>query len=225
MENQQTYEVVEHFTSINGEGPLAGQLAVFIRFKGCNLSCSYCDTTWANEPDAPATAMTAHQIYEMILETGIRNVTLTGGEPLDRPGMKPLLEILCSDPSLKIEIETNGSIDLAPYTSICHRPAFTMDYKLACSGMEQAMLTDNFDLLDSKDTVKFVVGSLEDCERALHIIRHYQLTGRCHLFLSPVFGSIEPAQIVEFMKENRMNDVHLQIQMHKVIWAPDQRGV
>ena len=54
MSTQAIYDVVEIFTSINGEGPLVGQLAVFIRMKGCNLSCSYCDTKWANETDAPA---------------------------------------------------------------------------------------------------------------------------------------------------------------------------
>ena len=43
-------KVVEKFISINGEGRRAGELAVFIRFKGCNLNCSYCDTKWANEP-------------------------------------------------------------------------------------------------------------------------------------------------------------------------------
>ena len=68
-----------------GEGPLAGQLAVFVRFKGCNLSCLYCDTKWANEPDVPARVMTAEEIHQAIMETGVRNVTLTGGEPLDRP--------------------------------------------------------------------------------------------------------------------------------------------
>ena len=46
-------KVVEKFTSINGEGTRAGELAVFIRFKGCNLRCSYCDTMWANEPECP----------------------------------------------------------------------------------------------------------------------------------------------------------------------------
>ena len=46
-------KVVEKFTSINGEGTRAGELAVFVRFKGCNLRCSYCDTMWANEPDCP----------------------------------------------------------------------------------------------------------------------------------------------------------------------------
>ena len=103
MSTQAIYDVVEIFTSINGEGPLAGQLAVFIRMKGCNLSCSYCDTKWANETDAPAREMTANQIYQTILESGIKNVTLTGGEPLYRPFIKELLELLASDSSLHIE--------------------------------------------------------------------------------------------------------------------------
>ena len=80
-----TYEVAEYFVSINGEGSLAGQLAVFVRLKGCNLACEYCDTKWANEPDAAFTAMTAEEIHQAIKETGVHNVTLTGGEPLARP--------------------------------------------------------------------------------------------------------------------------------------------
>ena len=100
MSTQAIYDVVEIFTSINGEGPLAGQLAVFIRMKGCNLSCSYCDTKWANETDAPAREMTANQIYQTILESGIKNVTLTGGAPLNRPFINELLEILASDSTL-----------------------------------------------------------------------------------------------------------------------------
>ena len=75
-------KVVEKFTSINGEGTRAGELAVFVRFKGCNLRCSYCDTMWANEPDCPYEEETPEEILNYVLETGIRNVTLTGGEPL-----------------------------------------------------------------------------------------------------------------------------------------------
>lgn len=220
-----TYDVVEHFVSINGEGPLAGQLAVFIRLKGCNLACQYCDTQWANQHDAACTQMTAEEIHRLILQTGVRNVTLTGGEPLLQPYVLELIAILSADKHLHIEIETNGSINLKPFASLSNRPSFTMDYKLSCSGMEHAMCTDNFNLLTSDDTVKFVAGSLDDCQRALEIIRSCQLIGRCHIYLSPVFGSIEPADIVDFMIKNRMNDVNLQIQMHKVIWDPDKRGV
>ncbi len=221
----QTYQVVEYFVSINGEGPLAGQLAVFVRLKGCNLSCVYCDTKWANEADAPYTEMTAEEIHQAIRETGVRNVTLTGGEPLDRPYILELLKELAADSTLHVEIETNGSVNLAPFCRIPNGPSFTMDYKLSCSGMESAMDTDNFSLLTSNDTVKFVVGSLSDCKRALEIMEQYQLIGRCHLYYSPVFGSIDPADIVEFMKQNHLNGVNLQIQMHKVIWDPDRRGV
>ena len=87
------------------------------------------------------------------------------------------------------------------------------------------MDTDNFSLLTEKDTVKFVTGSLADCERAVEIMKQFRLIGRCHLYFSPVFGSIDPADIVEFMKEQQLNGVNLQIQMHKVIWDPDRRGV
>ena len=220
-----TYEVAEYFVSINGEGPLAGQLAVFVRLKGCNLACEYCDTKWANEPDAAFTAMTAEEIHQAIKETGVHNVTLTGGEPLARPHIAGLLEELAADPELHVEIETNGSVSLAPFCRIPNAPSFTMDYKLSCSGMESFMDTDNFSLLTQKDTVKFVTGSLADCERALEVMKQFQQIGRCHLYFSPVFGSIDPADIVEFMKENHLNGVNLQIQMHKVIWDPDRRGV
>ena len=58
------YPVVEKFISINGEGQKAGELAVFIRFRGCNLNCSYCDTKWANSDDAEAELMSAEEIAE-----------------------------------------------------------------------------------------------------------------------------------------------------------------
>ena len=58
------YEVVEKFVSINGEGTKAGQLAVFIRFKGCNLNCKYCDTKWANEQGTPSQQMTEKEILD-----------------------------------------------------------------------------------------------------------------------------------------------------------------
>ena len=87
------------------------------------------------------------------------------------------------------------------------------------------MLTENYDYLKECDAVKFVSGSLEDLERAKSIIETYDLTNRCHTYLSPVFGSIEPVDMVDFMIKNNMNDVRLQIQLHKVIWDPNKRGV
>lgn len=219
------YKVVEVFESINGEGTRAGQLAVFVRFKGCNLNCAYCDTKWANEADAEYTEMTETQIFNHIKSTGIKNVTITGGEPLIQPQIKKLLELIASDKSLYCEIETNGSVNLEPFAGISDRPSFTMDYKLGASGMEKAMCLENFKFLTEKDTVKFVSGSRSDLEKALEIIRKYNLTEKCSVYISPVFGQIEPCEIVDFMKEKKLNGVNLQIQMHKVIWNPDERGV
>ncbi|MBQ2153180.1 MAG: putative 7-carboxy-7-deazaguanine synthase QueE [Clostridia bacterium] len=218
-------DVAELFVSINGEGTHSGQLAVFVRFKGCNLSCSYCDTRWANEQDVKCTQMTAREIYDHICKQGIRCVTLTGGEPLYREGISELLSLLCSDGRFYTEIETNGSIPLKPYLVIENRPSFTMDYKLPSSGMEKLMCTDNFYCLDKRDTVKFVAGSQNDLIRAKEMIDKYALCDRCNVYLSPVFGKLEPVSIVEFMKQHRMNNTVLQLQMHKIIWDPDMKGV
>ena len=217
-------KVVEIFTSINGEGPCAGELAVFVRFQGCNLRCSYCDTMWANETDCPYAEQTPDEIVDTILQSGITNVTLTGGEPLLQPEMPALLALLAAHPALRVEVETNGAVALAPFCDAA-RPVFTLDYKLPSSGCEGAMRLDNFALLGPEDTVKFVCGSREDLERAALISQEYGLTERCHVYLSPAFGAIKPAEMVEYMLAQRLNGVRLQLQLHKFIWAPDRRGV
>ena len=270
-------KVVEKFISINGEGLRAGELAVFVRFRGCNLRCSYCDTMWANEANCPYVEESPEEIYAYIKESGIKNVTLTGGEPLLQKDIASLICLLLSDSDLRVEIETNGAVSLkkvldeieeksAPDTvreekSVLHivtkekpasdtviperkseevtecqtsdtiattntrRPVFTMDYKLPSSLCEHKMLLDNFSHLSSQDTVKFVCGSENDLIRAKEIIEQYDLISTCHVYFSPVFGSIEPEDMVHFLIENRLNDVRLQIQIHKVIWDPERRGV
>ena len=201
------YKVVEKFVSVNGEGQCAGELAAFVRFQGCNLNCSYCDTSWANEKDASYQVMTEEEICSWIQQQNVTNVTLTGGEPL------------------RIEIETNGSVGLAGFVGIGENIRFTMDYKLNVSGMTEHMCVDNFALLSKKDTVKFVSGSLDDLEQAREIIEKYHLTEVCKVYISPVFGQIDPADIVDYMIEHHQNGVRLQLQLHKFIWDPDKRGV
>ena len=216
--------VVEKFVSINGEGQRAGEPAAFVRFQGCNLCCSWCDTKWANEPDCPYEEMSPAEVAAWADETGITNVTLTGGEPLLQKEMGELLPLLLADKKHRVEIETNGSVDIAPFCEK-DRPAFTLDYKLPGSGCEARMNTANYGLLRPEDTVKFVIGSREDLERAKEIMEQYGLIGRCQVYLSPVFGQIEPAEMAEFLTEHRMNGVRMQIQIHKVIWDPEKRGV
>lgn len=220
-----SYKVVEIFTSINGEGRRAGQLALFVRFQKCNLHCSYCDTSWANTDSAAYTELTEDELYDEIKKSGIRNITLTGGEPLLQPDIGVLLHKLAADYTLSVEIETNGSISIEEFSRLKNPPLFTLDYKLPESGMEAYMKTENFAYLKPEDTVKFVAGSRQDMERAREIIAVFQLTEKCSVYISPVFGAIAPAEIVEFMKQYRLNGVNLQLQLHKIIWDPQQRGV
>lgn len=218
-------QVVEKFVSINGEGRRCGQLATFIRFAGCNLNCGYCDTAWANDRKVAFDPMTAEEVYAYIKETQVTNVTLTGGEPLLQQDMGELLELLSQDPELYVEIETNGSVLLSKFSDLENPPSFTMDYKLPSSGMERMMTLENFDHLTEKDTVKFVSGSMEDLEKARELINKYKLTEKTSIFISPVFGDIELESIVDFMKDNQMNGVNMQVQLHKIIWNPNERGV
>ncbi|WP_303861142.1 radical SAM protein [Senegalimassilia anaerobia] len=235
--SQAAMPVAERFVSINGEGACAGKLAAFIRFTGCNLRCGYCDTMWANVPGAAAKDETPEQLAAWVRQTGVECVTLTGGEPVLQPLLPRLVELLLGEPGpsgrgLRVEIETNGAADLGELAALRARIgsaapgtlAFTVDWKLPSSGMEQRMLPANFRLLDGRDTVKFVCGQ-GDLPRVLEVARQLDLPGRVPVYLSPCFGGIEPARIVEFMQENQMTWATAQVQLHKVIWPDVERGV
>ncbi len=218
------YPVVEKFVSINGEGPFAGTLSAFIRMRGCNLSCSYCDTAWAMEQDAPCEFLSEQDLLSFLEEEGIRRVTLTGGEPLLVPGIMKLIQTLGSAGYL-VEIETNGSVDIRPFSSICPRPFFTLDYKCPGSNMTDAMRTDHYEVLHLCDSVKFVVSDITDLAFAYTVCQKHNLEERCQVFLSPVFGRINPVEIVEFMKQKKWNGARLAMQLHKIIWPSETRGV
>lgn len=223
--NNMKFNVAEKFVSVNGEGRLAGQLAVFIRFCRCNLDCTYCDTGWARDLGVAYEVMDTEQIYDYIKSTGVKNVTITGGEPLIQDGIRELFEKLATDKTLRVEIETNGSVDISQFMDIKERPSFTVDYKLPASGMEDQMFLLNFSRVGSIDTVKFVVSDENDLNKAKQVIEKFELTKKCSVYLSPVFGKISPEQIVEFMKENNLNNINLQLQIHKIIWDPNKKGV
>ena len=220
------FKVAEKFISINGEAKRAGELSIFIRFTGCNLRCNYCDTLWACDKDAPGEYMTAEEIYEYIRESGVKNVTLTGGEPLLQKDIKSLLKLLEKDESLRVEIETNGAVPLEEYyREFKESISFTVDYKCPGSGMEKTMHLPNFEEIRACDTVKFVVSDMADLDKMRYIIDRYSLCSKCTVYVSAVFGRIRPDEIVDYMIKNKMNDVRLQLQIHKYIWDPDKRGV
>ena len=217
------FKVVEKFISINGEGSKAGQLAAFIRFQGCNLNCSYCDSKNANSDDAKYSLMTEEEIINYLNENKIKNVTLTGGEPLLQKNIKSLIfELLKLN--YNVEIETNGSVNIKPFISDL-RPIFTLDYKTPSSLMENYMNEKNYNYLTKDDVVKFVVGNQKDLITAKNIIDKYDLINKAQVYFSPIYGQIDPKEIVAFMIENQLNGVNFQLQLHKYIWNPNMRGV
>lgn len=222
-----TLPIIEQFISLDGEGPTAGELAYFVRFCDCNLRCAWCDTAYSWDHTSQVVQKTPQELYEAIQASGIKNVTLTGGEPLIQENMISLLQLLANDETLCVHIETNGSVDIAPFRAQC--PAknihYILDYKLPDSAMEAQMCLENLHQVQHDDVYKFVIASEVDLARAVELIQQYDLSNRCQVFLSPVREQIDPLVLVETMKSQCMNHVKLQLQLHKILWPKEMRGV
>ena len=134
MNNQIKYPVAEQFVSINGEGTKAGELAVFIRFKGCNLNCSYCDTQWANRQDTPAVEKTAAELVADVCRTGIDNVTMTGGEPLLQTELAGLIKELLSAGKAVVATDVDGIRELKCQSGKCACTGKTFNTRTAIYG-------------------------------------------------------------------------------------------
>ena len=226
-----SYRVVEIFDSIDGEGIRTGALASFIRLAGCNLRCTYCDTLYAlygEQEPCMYEEMEADEILRRMNRNYMR-VTLTGGEPLLAPGADLLVNRL-ADEGFEVNIETNGAVDVHSFLERIRRKErvfFTVDYKLPGSGMEHKMLKSNFRGLRSCDVIKFVCADLHDMEVMKEKIREFTAEGKQpHMFAGAVFESLEPKALAAFLQAHPcLRDVRLQMQIHKLIWAPDAKGV
>ena len=210
-------KVVEIFKSIDGEGIRVGYPVTFIRLAGCNLRCNYCDTKYSYE-DEKFTEMTPQEIYIQVYKLGGKRITLTGGEPLIHKDVKVLVDLLIQK-GYEVNIETNGSVDITLFLD--KHTIITMDYKCASSDMEDKMLLDNISKLRKLDVLKFVVSDDNDLDTVQRIYQNTKAT----VYISPVFGRIEPKQIVEYMLEHNMENCRVQVQLHKIIWNPEERGV
>lgn len=210
-------KVNELFESLQGESSLSGLPFFFIRLAGCNLRCRYCDTTYAYEEGRE---MGIDELCLAAVRSGRKRVLVTGGEPLLQPETPRLLQALL-DRDLTVLLETNGSIDLR----LVPRPVIrVMDIKTPDSGESQRTVWRNIELLATHDQVKFVVCSLEDCRWAEDIIRRFDLTRRCSVLISPGDGTISADRVAEWLLGTNL-DLRLQVQLHKVIWGKDRRGV
>ena len=218
------YHISEVFDSIEGEGRRTGYMSIFVRLTGCNLRCSYCDTKYAQVMGKEDVEMDEDELIEKIKSYPWKKVTLTGGEPLLHD-VDSLLKTL-SDNNYEVNIETNGAVPLLK--NRYNNMFYTMDWKSPSSGENAKMIKENLRKLTKGDVLKFVVGSKEDLDEMKKIVENenYEYWWVRPLFyVSPIFGEIDPKEIVNYLKENKLRHVCMQIQLHKVIWNPDERGV
>lgn len=229
------YKVSEIFNSVDGESRRSGKLSTFIRLAGCNCCCDWCDTKWSISESA-GNYMTLEEILDWVQENGYTNITLTGGEPLIHPGVDDLI-IALSKLGHDVSIETNGTINVGD-KSYYNLPNvwFSMDYKCPSSGMTDKMISaKDMTYLRGNDTLKFVVADMKDMECAYNRIKtmetiynrnHVDNKDRPTYYFSCVFGRIPPTEVIQFMKDNHLCfRTVFQLQIHKIIWNSEERGV
>lgn len=210
--------VNEIYKSIQGESTWAGLPCVFVRLTGCDLRCTYCDTAYAFYEGSKKEF---EEILTTIIAFDCPLVEITGGEPLLQKNVLPLMTQLC-DKGLTVLIETSGAHDISKIDPRVHR---IMDLKTPGSGECARNLYANIPHLTQRDEVKFVIGGREDYEWTRGMITQHALTEKVRaVLLSPIFGRIDPKQIVDWMLEDKLS-ARFQLQMHKFVWPPSERGV
>ena len=207
----------EIFHSVEGEGTSIGIPMVFVRLTGCNLRCSYCDTEYAFYEGKK---MSVEDVLNEIEKYGTDIVEITGGEPLLQKEVFPLMDLLINR-KYKVLLETSGSV---PFKNVNKNVKIIMDLKTPSSNMEKFNLYENIDFIKQNDEIKFVIGSKDDYDWAKMIIDNYSLLQKCEVIFSPVYGKIEPREIVNWILNDKLR-VRFLLQMHKFIWEHDTRGV
>ncbi|RPI04764.1 MAG: radical SAM protein [Ignavibacteriae bacterium] len=207
----------EIFFSIQGESTRIGLPCVFVRLTACDLRCSWCDTTYAFQEGV---TMSIDDILLQVEQYQCRLVEITGGEPLLQANVHQLMKHLC-DAGYDVMLETGGHRAIG---DVDPRVKRIMDIKCPGSLMEKRNHWENIDLLTSWDEVKFVLLDETDYVWAKDIISRYNLTGRCTVLLSPVFGRLENRTLAQWILRDHL-PVQFQIQIHKYIWDPTTRGV
>ncbi len=209
--------VNEIFHSIQGESSQAGFPCVFVRLTACNLRCTWCDTEYAFYE---GTRMSVSEVVERVKAFRCKLVEVTGGEPLLQAGAFELMAVLC-DRGYDVMLETSGAVSIAPVDPRVRR---IMDIKCPGSGMSDRNLWGNIAELKQTDELKFVLRDRADFDWAVARIRDLDLTARCPLIFSPVFGELEPVTLAGWILESHV-PVRMQLQMHKYVWEPSARGV
>jgi len=214
-----TLRLVEIYKSIQGESSWAGLPCTFVRLARCNLRCRWCDTAYSFRGGEK---QSIRDILGAVEALGVSLVEITGGEPLAQRECTTLCaELLAREHT--VLVETSGSL---PINVLPPRVIKIMDLKCPHSGEEASNHWPNLEYLDpGQDEVKFVIASHRDYLWARDVIRQHSLQQRCkEILVSPVFGEVDPQAIVQWMLDDRL-PARFQLQLHKFVWPPDQKGV
>jgi 7-carboxy-7-deazaguanine synthase len=209
--------VTEIFFSLQGEGTRAGLPCVFVRFTGCDLRCVYCDTAYAFQGGRE---MSQEAILAEVARFPCKLVLLTGGEPLLQRDLPVLARQLLAR-GYEVTLETHGQ---RPLDAVPDGVVRIVDVKTPDSGE----VTTDFGYLDrlaARDEVKFVVSSEADFDWSREVVRRHALEGRVHLLFSPVWGKVEPRDLAAWILSSGLRGARLSLQIHKVIWGAETRGV
>lgn len=209
--------VHEIYVSVQGESTHAGRPCTFVRLAACHLRCTWCDTPQAFDE---GTRRSLDDVIGDVHARGVDLVEVTGGEPLLQPGVHPLMARLC-DLGHRVLLETSGSLDIG---GVDPRVMRIVDFKCPGSGELLANRWANVALLTPRDEVKFVLADRADYEWARGVMTEHRLARRCEVLLSTAHGRLAPAEVVRWMLEDGL-DARFQLQMHKVLWDPNARGV
>jgi 7-carboxy-7-deazaguanine synthase len=209
--------VCEIFESIQGESTYSGLPCFFVRLAGCNLRCTYCDTIYAYEGGEE---LGVEEIIDRAERSRLGLVCITGGEPLLQTDVFSLVPGLI-DRGFTVLVETNGSMSIS---GMDRRAVMIMDMKTPKSGMSDRMDLGNLKLLKRSDQLKFVIADRGDYTWARDMVVGRDLQDLCTVLLSPAFRLLDPRDLVRWILEDRLR-VRLNLQLHKYIFGPHERGV
>lgn len=217
MKPRPRLRVNEIFHSVQGEGTRTGTRCVFIRLTGCHLRCTWCDTEYAFYDGQ---WLTLDEILAQVRKYDCPTVELTGGEPLLQPDALPLLTRL-ADEFETVLLETSGAVPVDP---VDPRVVRIVDLKCPASGEAERNHWPNLACLTPRDEAKFVLADRADYEWARDVVRRHDLTRLCTVLFMPVHGRLAPRTLAEWTLADRL-DIRLGLQLHKLIWPPETRGV
>ena len=211
--------VTEIFLSIQGESSHAGRPCSFVRLTGCPMRCVWCDSEYTFYGGEH---VSFEDIFAKLDEFGCKLVEVTGGEPLAQKNVFRFISQVC-DRGYETLIETGGFVSTE---QVDLRAKIILDIKCPASGEAERNDWSNLERLRPEmDEAKFVIADLDDWEFAKEIIEKYDLINRTkEILISPVHGVDNLPVIAETISKSGL-PVRMNLQLHKYVWPPDQRGV